>query len=579
MKQKLKYFCTFLVIFGFRSIAADSLPCDFMDSVNITDGVRDSLGNILHNGIQYKPKYYRTIDYDYQNFSNKKFVQEYIRGCPCAVRLCVRMCCPEGHVLVERRCVLSEAPMVVQVNTTLFNPERNSEVFDLTQNRMYGFLFGKPCEHMYELDPRDPDDAWTLARNGSIIYGTMLLTRNNYCFMQKNESIPAVAYVCFEPQEDFKYALYPIGMLLSVPFLLVTFFVYACIPELRNMHGRSLMCYVFGLAVGYTVLSLVQMRIFEKETVACKVTGYLVYFSFMVSFFWLNVMSFDIYWTFRGVRGAKGAERKRFLLYSLYAWGCPIVLVAVNLMMDYTELIPPQYRPQVGFERCLLKENKYVEFFYLYLPMLLLVFANVIFFAVTAIRIARIQRETSVVVRRGESKRHSKLDNDRDRFGLYMRLFIVMGVTWSLEVISWAVDNIGWMFYVSDVCNCIQGFLIFMLFVWKQKVKRLIYKKFGIPLGGERAEGSLSTCSTRTTATVITSSFHGPKSDKPLMDRMNSIDQSSANTMANTIPTLVRPDSIRTIINNSINNSIKHSNNSNNNNNGKNTNLQHHPFD
>lgn len=46
--------------------------------------------------------------------------------------------------------------------------------------------------------------------------------------------------------------------------------------------------------------------------------------------------------------------------------------------------------------------------------MLILVFANVMFFVITAIRIIKIQRETSVV-RRGDSKRHSKLDNDRDR--------------------------------------------------------------------------------------------------------------------------------------------------------------------
>ncbi|XP_055537393.1 G-protein coupled receptor Mth2-like isoform X1 [Wyeomyia smithii] len=528
MKPSFKYICSFLAVFSVKYITCDSLPCDFIDSVNITDGVRDGLGNIIHNNILYKPKYYRTIDYDYEHFSEKKFVANYIRGCPCAVRLCVRMCCPQGHVFHRRKCVPSDGGLEVRVNTTLYNSQRSFEVVDLVQNPTYGFLYGKPCEFVYELDPAaDAADEWSFARNGSIIYDTKLLTRNQYCFMQTNDSEPVVPFVCFEPEEDFKYALYPIGMLLSVPFLLVTFSVYACIPELRNMHGKSLMCYVFGLAVGYTVLSLVQMRIFEGDTTPCKVTGYMVYFSFMVSFFWLNVMSFDIYWTFSGVRGAKSTERKKFALYSLYAWGCPVLIVTLALVMDHTELVPVNFRPQVGVKRCLLQEDKYVEFMYLYLPMLLLVFANVIFFVITAIRIIKIQRETSMI-RRGDSKRHSKLDNDRDRFSLYLRLFIVMGVTWSLEVISWAVDNVAWIFYISDVCNCIQGFLIFMLFVWKQKVKRLIYKKFGIPLGDQ--EPSLSTCSTRTTATVITSSFNGSRSEKPLVTRLTSVDHSGMRT-------------------------------------------------
>uniref|UniRef100_A0A182LY68 G-protein coupled receptors family 2 profile 2 domain-containing protein n=2 Tax=Anopheles culicifacies TaxID=139723 RepID=A0A182LY68_9DIPT len=302
-------------------------------------------------------------------------------------------------------------------------------------------------------------------------------------------------------------------MLLSVPFLLLTLLVYACIPELRNMHGKSLMCYVLGLSVGYTVLSMVQLRVFPGSSLSCVISGYIVYFSFMVSFFWLNVMSFDIYWTFKGVTGVRSSETKKFLFYSLYAWGCPIMLVLSALVADNTDILPPYLRPQFGTTRCLFVENKLIEFLYLYMPLLILVFMNVVFFVITALRIYKTQCETSVI-RRGDSKRHTKLDNDRDRFGLYLRLFIVMGVTWSLEIISWAVDNNAWIFYVSDVCNCIQGFLIFALFVLKQKIKRLIYKKFGIR--ENKQEQKKSSCSTRTTATMV-SSYHESKSDNPLV--------------------------------------------------------------
>lgn len=46
-------------------------------------------------------------------------------------------------------------------------------------------------------------------------------------------------------------------MLISVPFLLVTLIVYSLIPELRNLHGKCLMCYVFGLTViRYFILTL-----------------------------------------------------------------------------------------------------------------------------------------------------------------------------------------------------------------------------------------------------------------------------------------------------------------------------------
>lgn len=50
-------------------------------------------------------------------------------------------------------------------------------------------------------------------------------------------------------------------MLISVPFLLLTFFVYVWLRELREtLPGKSLMCYVFVLAIGYTFLAVVQLN-------------------------------------------------------------------------------------------------------------------------------------------------------------------------------------------------------------------------------------------------------------------------------------------------------------------------------
>uniref|UniRef100_A0A182PLA5 G-protein coupled receptors family 2 profile 2 domain-containing protein n=1 Tax=Anopheles epiroticus TaxID=199890 RepID=A0A182PLA5_9DIPT len=518
-RMQARIFGCLLVLFGVRSSVC-SLPCDFIDSVNITDGQRLPNDEILHNGVIYNKTYYRVIDYEYVDYATKKYVPNYIRGCLCAVRICVRLCCGEREYL-GKRCTPTDEYLPVLVNVSA------TETIDLRNHSLYGFLYGKPCEQVYELLPEESlADEWSIARNGSLIIAEELFVpRNQYCLAPRNNNGFASGLVCFTTNEEFKYHLYPVGMLLSVPFLLLTFFVYACIPDLRNMHGKSLMCYVLGLSVGYTVLSMVQLRVFPGFSPSCVISGYIVYFSFMVSFFWLNVMSFDIYWTFKGVTGVRNSETKKFLLYSLYAWGCPILLVATAITADNTDILPIYLRPQFGTIRCLFVENKLIEFLYLYMPLLILVFMNVVFFVITALRIYKIQCETSVV-RRGDSKRHTKLDNDRDRFGLYLRLFIVMGVTWSLEIISWAVDNNAWIFYVSDVCNCIQGFLIFALFVLKQKIKRLIYKKFGIR--EIRQEQKMSSCSTRTTATMV-SSYQETKSDNPLVTReSNAIDVEAA---------------------------------------------------
>lgn len=89
------------------------------------------------------------------------------------------------------------------------------------------------------------------------------------------------------------------AMISSVPFLLATFIVYAILPELRNVHGKSLMCYLMGLSIGYTILATVQIKVHWNPEILCNILGYTVYASFMSAFFWLNVISFDLWWNFR----------------------------------------------------------------------------------------------------------------------------------------------------------------------------------------------------------------------------------------------------------------------------------------
>ena len=65
------------------------------------------------------------------------------------------------------------------------------------------------------------------------------------------------------------------------------------------------------------------------------------------------------------------------------------------------------------------------------------------------------------------------------RVGLFLRLFLVMGVTWTAEIISYYLsESFQKFFYVTDFLNLIQGFLIFALFVLKAKVKKLIMKRY-----------------------------------------------------------------------------------------------------
>lgn len=92
-------------------------------------------------------------------------------------------------------------------------------------------------------------------------------------------------------------------MLLSVPFLLVTLGIYAFFKELRNIHGKCFMCCITGLIFFYLSFAIIQLQQ-EKLLLLpwlCKITGCIAYVSTMICFFWLNVMGYDIWLTFRFV--------------------------------------------------------------------------------------------------------------------------------------------------------------------------------------------------------------------------------------------------------------------------------------
>lgn len=60
-----------------------------------------------------------------------------------------------------------------------------------------------------------------------------------------------------------------------------------------------------------------------------------------------------------------------------------------------------------------------------------------------------------------------------------MKLFILMGVNWSMEIIQWLFENSPWyIWYFSDLINSLQGLIIFIIFVWKDTIKKQLLQRF-----------------------------------------------------------------------------------------------------
>ncbi|XP_017794200.1 PREDICTED: G-protein coupled receptor Mth2-like [Habropoda laboriosa] len=400
----------------------------------------------------------------------------------------VPLCCPDASRLTSTRCV--------QTNDTFpFPPLYDSRLLTLInqipdRHRDLDLYVRNPCEggQRYQLSPdRYPDDAFMLLDNGTIYKQNekTILQEREYCFGVVDTDAYNVI-LCFDFEDDQAdtekiTVVFPVGLIVSVPFLFVTFLVYTLLPELKNMHGRTLRGYIGSLLVAYVVLAVVQISPQEQiSDPLCIAFAFVIHFSFLASFFWLNVMCFDIWWTFGGFRSLQGSvkqrERKKFLIYSIYAWGCASVLTGICVIMDFLPDIPEYFiRPEFGTQSCWFTTDK-AKAIYFYGPMGVTVLCNICLFVSTALKIVRHKKDTAHHLKSMDSRRH---DDNKQWFNLYLKLFIVMGINWSMEIISWLCNNSPtYIWYLTDLTNTLQGVIIFLIFVWKDKIRRLLVKKF-----------------------------------------------------------------------------------------------------
>lgn len=77
--------------------------------------------------------------------------------------------------------------------------------------------------------------------------------------------------------KEQRLRFYAVFLFISCLFLIATLLVYFCLPELQNLHGKTLMCHVICLLIAYGSLGIAQIKILPNETAngfdLCKVAG------------------------------------------------------------------------------------------------------------------------------------------------------------------------------------------------------------------------------------------------------------------------------------------------------------------
>lgn len=155
--------------------------------------------------------------------------------------------------------------------------------------------------------------------------------------------------LCNSKLEDDNPLPHSERMLIMVFYPVSAFSLLLCLAitvsthHLRtSMFGYMKISLLISMSAFFTVMTMMNyggVELILNYPLLCRASGFMVNFSFLSSFFWLNTMSFDIWKTFRHMRAYGSmiqriqSRRRRVILYSIYAWGCPALITLLSLLV------------------------------------------------------------------------------------------------------------------------------------------------------------------------------------------------------------------------------------------------------
>lgn len=368
---------------------------------------------------------------------------------------CAKPCCPGNNLfsLKEERCdEYPEAALQLNCNDSFFM-----------------------------LDPNlINEDAFTINPHTGVLQTSseppMLLQPEEYCITRTvyedgTISVQDIAMVCFDEESSttnepyYRYAMYSTCLLISAVFLLITLIVYLLVPELRDLQGKCLMFSMLSLCIAYISLAILQLHSTNFSFTTCVSQAFFTYFWTLAAFFWLNIVSYNV-WRSVILHHFRASDNQMFFWCCVYGWGGPLLFLVVALA---THHLPGDniIRPNFGVSTCWF-DGPAEKWTYFYGPVAVLLFCNSVFFVWTAWRLWKDCKGQSA----------PKLRCLRYKCLLYLKLFLVMGITWVFELLSFIVDSSSGFWLVTDLLNCLQGLIIFLiLVVFRKKALRGLVKR------------------------------------------------------------------------------------------------------
>ncbi|KAL6418643.1 hypothetical protein ACFW04_011932 [Cataglyphis niger] len=460
-------------------------------AVNVCFDVMEDIMNktIKHNKNTIDPGYIEEswiYIKDNSNRNNNK--NSIISDKMCNNITCIRLCCPFGNRLIKEKCLAGQGNFIFLQNIKgyISDSSRNE---NKSADKLFLLIVHDPCQKtghyfFYPHDNMFSDDGSCYLHEYNVT-----IESTSYCLavIDTGTDIPQYEFtvnVCLDIANKFikdvdtpinqdknavvrtSTIIYMCGFLGSLLFSLVMFIAYSIIPELHNIHGFILRGYSGSIAVVNTIeLIKIFIRRDDMEDFICITYAFIKYYFFMASWFWLNVMSINMWCTFRQLRSlqsdVKQQERKKLIMYSAYGWGGPFIISIICGIMDFVPDVPENFRPK--FDKECWFDNYMTRMLYVHGIVTICIISIIWLCICTTRKIADYEKDIAYHRRVSENRLYK---NSKKWFYLYLKatkmLFIIFCIKSPMNVL-----------------NVLQQFFIFIIFAWKRKIRQSLLKRFG----------------------------------------------------------------------------------------------------
>ncbi|KAM0735299.1 G-protein coupled receptor Mth2 [Formica fusca] len=370
----------------------------------------------------------------YENSNKDSNINNIIPYEMCYNITCIQLCCPPGDRLINDKCTPEENKYLLPHVYGYTNDSLQSENKRLDE--LFQLTIYDPCQKIerFLLSVNHLHDYMIFA-NGSLYlsYHKKLFALTSYCFAVVDNGDEYEVTICSEFFDKINNMINEVTIIhvsfhiVSISFLVLIFLVYSILPELRNTHGFMLCNYSGALSIAYTIdIVIFVIKADAVHYSVCISIAFFAYLYYLASLFWLNVMSFDMWWTFRGFcslqRNVRQQNKRKLVFYTIFTWGLPFTFAIITVIMDFfSEYLPEILQPEFRKGDCWFYGRGTFALYYYGFKSICIISSMCLSIS-TTLKIMHYEKETGNRLTDSESKRY----NDNKKWFVFRHFCVNM---------------------------------------------------------------------------------------------------------------------------------------------------------